>query len=85
MQSVFKEAELCMADLREATGDQLEEECLCATGAVDNAFQAYLDLLDDLRLANEEQLEAYHDARHENASNLKRLRQELAEIIGKQG
>jgi hypothetical protein len=82
-ESVFKEAELCIADLREASGDEREEEYVCANGSVDNAFQAYLDLLDDLRLASEGQLEAYQDARHENANSLKRLRQELAEIMGK--
>ncbi len=81
MQSVFKEAELCIADLKEATVDQLEEECMCATGAVNNAFVAYLDLLDDLRQASDDQLEAYHNARSENANNLKRLRQELADIM----
>lgn len=81
-ESVFKEAELCIADLREASGDEREEEFLCASGAIDNAFQAYLDLLDDLRCANEGQLEAYQDARHANASNLKRLRQQVSEIMG---
>ena len=80
---VFKEAELCIADLRGASGDEREEEYLCATGAVNNAFQAYLDLLDDLRVANDEQLKAYQDTRQVNASNLKKLRQEVEEIMGK--
>lgn len=82
-QNVFKEAELCIADLREAPVDQIEEESLCATGAVNNAFIAYIELLDDLRQANDEQLKTYHDARFENANNLKRLRQELAAIVRK--
>jgi hypothetical protein len=82
-QKVFEEAELCLSDLHEAvpgTEDYIEE-CACAKGAVNNAFTAYVDLLEDLRRANPEQLQSYSEVRNTNACNLKRLRQELDEAI----
>ena len=81
--SVFEEAKLCLSDLQEATpGDEyFAEESVCAQGAVDNAFKAYVDLLEDLRRANEEQLDSYREVRNAHACNLKLLRQELDEIL----
>ena len=67
--------------MKEATLDQQEEELACATGALDTAFEAYVDLLDDLRMANEEQLKEYQDARDKNARKFMSLRRELAEIM----
>lgn len=80
-QSKFKEAELCIADLEEATMEEKEAEGECARTAVDNAFRAYLDWLEDLRMASAEQLTMYQDARVEHVTNLKKLRQELAKIL----
>lgn len=84
-QKVFEEAESCLSDLRETLfevdNEQYIEECSCAEGAVNNAFTAYMDLLEDLRKSNEEQLQAYSEERNTNAGNLKRLRKELDQII----
>jgi len=82
---VFEEAELCLSDLRETLfevdNEQYIEECSCAEGALNNAFTAYMELLEDLRRSNEEQLRAYSEERNTNAFNLKRLRKELANIV----
>jgi len=80
---VFDEAKLCLQDLREATpgAEDYVDECSCAKGAVNNAFTAYVDLLEDLRRANEEQLQDYREARNTHACNLKRLRQELDDVL----
>jgi hypothetical protein len=81
--NVFEEAKLCIQDLQEATPDQDDyaDECLCAQGAVDNAFTSYVDLLEDLRRANEAQLDSYREVRNAHACNLKRLRQELDGVL----
>lgn len=42
---------------------------------------AFVDLLEDLRRANDKQLEAYNDLRSENVIKLKNLRNELDMII----
>lgn len=85
LQKVFEEAELCLSDLREtlfeADDKQYREETKCAEGAVNNAFTAYIDLLEDLRRSSEEQLSAYSEVRNNNACNLRRLRSELDKII----
>mmetsp|Transcript_4702 Transcript_4702/g.11256 ORF Transcript_4702/g.11256 Transcript_4702/m.11256 type:complete len:188 (-) Transcript_4702:216-779(-) len=84
-QKVFEEAELCLSDLRdtlfEADYEQYLEECSCAEGALNNAFTAYIDLLEDMRRSSEEQLLEYSEERNTNACNLKRLRKELDQII----
>ena len=84
-QKVFEEAELCLSDLRETLfevdDEQYREECNCAEGALNNAFTAYIDLLEDFRRSSEEQLQAYSEERNTNANNLKRLRRELDQII----
>ena len=83
---MFEEAELCLIDLQDATGaEDYAEECACARGAVENAFTAYVDLLEDLRRANEEQLQSYSEVRNSNACNLKRLRQQLDALLVTQG
>jgi hypothetical protein len=66
--------------LKEA-GDNFDEELKCASGAVENAFSAYVELLEDLRLANDEQLKVYCDVRSQNASNLRKLRREMDKIV----
>jgi len=85
LQKVFEEAELCLSDLRETLfevdDEQYREECNCAEGALDNAFTAYIDLLEDFRRASEEQIHSYSEERSTNAGNLKRLRKELDQII----
>ena len=58
-------------------GDDIEEERQCASAAVESAFSAYVELLEDLRHANDEQLEIYNEERLQNATNLKNLRQQL--------
>ena len=73
---------MCLIDLQEAEGgEHYADECQCAKGAVENAFTAYVDLLEDLRRANEEQLQCYSEVRNSNACNLKRLRQQLDELL----
>lgn len=81
--NVFEEAKLCIKDLQEATpaDECYADECACAQGAVENAFTAYVDLLEDLRRANEEQLDSYREVRNAHAFNLKSLRQELDEVL----
>eukprot|EP00339_Tiarina_fusa_P028150 CAMPEP_0117021880 /NCGR_PEP_ID=MMETSP0472-20121206/16483_1 /TAXON_ID=693140 ORGANISM="Tiarina fusus, Strain LIS" /NCGR_SAMPLE_ID=MMETSP0472 /ASSEMBLY_ACC=CAM_ASM_000603 /LENGTH=149 /DNA_ID=CAMNT_0004727537 /DNA_START=198 /DNA_END=647 /DNA_ORIENTATION=+ len=79
-QNILQEAELCIADLKEA-GDEFEEELKCAEGSVEIAFNACVDLLDDLRRAGEEQLQRYSDERHQNALRLKQLRRQMDEIV----
>lgn len=78
-QNLYHEATSCIADLREA-GDNIEEEMKCANSAVDLCFNSFVELLEDLRRANETQLEAYSDVRLENAKKLKELRRELDEM-----
>jgi Tfp pilus assembly protein PilO len=68
-----------MTDLKEA-GDNFDEEFQCASGAVENAFSAYVELLEDLRRANDEQLKSFSDERLQNACNLKKLRREMGEM-----
>ena len=74
---------MCLEDLREVSPGTVDydEECNCAKGAVNNAFTAYVDLLEDLRRANDEQLQQYNEVRNSYACNLKRLRQELDQIM----
>lgn len=85
LQKVFEEAELCLKDLRdtlfEADDEQYLEECSCAEGALNNAFTAYIDLLEDMRRASEDQMLVYSEERNTNACNLKSLRKELDQII----
>eukprot|EP00934_Nitzschia_sp_Nitz4_P000122 Nitzschia sp. Nitz4//scaffold154_size52827//31257//31865//NITZ4_006779-RA/size52827-snap-gene-0.9-mRNA-1//-1//CDS//3329537317//122//frame0 len=82
-QNVFKEAELCIHDLKEATTEEEKKiEAACAAVAVDNAFRSYLDWLEDLRMANEEQVARHDDkSRWEYASKLKNLRIELSQVM----
>ena len=85
--SVYAEAALCLKDLREATpgDDDYDEECICAQAAVENAFKAYVDLLEDLRNATEEQLDRYRELRNSQACNLRLLRQELDKLLSLSG
>lgn len=76
----YNEAESCIGDLREA-GENVEEEIQCANGAVDNCFNSFIDLLEDLRRADEKQLMNYNDIRLENALSLRKLRQDLDVIM----
>lgn len=78
---IFEEAGLCIDDLRVATEEERTEETVCARTAVDNVFQSYLDFLDDLRVASDEQLEAYGKSRASYALKLKQLRVDLGEIM----
>lgn len=72
-----------MKDLQEVTPEAEEygEECTCARSAVDHAFTAYVDLLEDLRRANDSQLETYREMRNAHALNLKKLRQDLDQVL----
>ena len=85
-QSFYQEAECCIDDLREAgksNNVEYEEELQCANGAVDNCFNSFVDLLEDLRRADDKQLEAYNIIRSENVLKLKNLRSEIDMIIQK--
>ncbi|KAG7340515.1 hypothetical protein IV203_024058 [Nitzschia inconspicua] len=80
---VYDEAESCLNDLQEITPEAEDylDECSCARGAVEHAFTAYVDLLEDLRRANESQLDAYLEVRNAHAHNLKGLRRKLDELL----
>eukprot|EP00980_Cylindrotheca_fusiformis_P000366 scaffold91_cov127-Cylindrotheca_fusiformis.AAC.26 len=58
-------------------GENVEEEIQCASSAVEKCFNGFIDLLEDLRRADDSQLEAYSDIRLENAKKLRELRKDL--------
>ena len=60
--------------------DNMVEESIQANEAVEGAFAAYMDLLDDLRAANADQRQLYGDMSLSSAMSLKLLRQELDKI-----
>ena len=62
----------------------MEEESETARNAVQAAFVTYVELLEDLRRANDDQLQVYSDARLENANNIKNLLQQLDDAVGVQ-
>lgn len=80
-QALFDEANACIADCEEAAAESLHEEGNTAKEAVDQAFAAYIDLLEDLRRANDTQEDYYRDVREQNATRLKLLRRELDAIM----
>jgi ElaB/YqjD/DUF883 family membrane-anchored ribosome-binding protein len=53
-----------------------------ASESIDQAFAAYIDLLEDLRRANNTQKEHYRDVREKCANRLKQLRQKFDAIGG---
>jgi hypothetical protein len=57
--------------------ENIEEESMQASEAVEEAFAAYVDLLDDLRSASAEQRQNYGEMSLASATSLKLLRQEL--------
>jgi len=63
--------------------DDVDEELMQASEAVEEAFAAYMDLLDDLRSANAEQRQHYGEMSLTSAMSLKVLRQELDKILPK--
>ena len=78
---MVKEAHLCIADCEDCTAaDIREEESKVAEAAVDGAFSAFVDLLDDFRRATDEQLQRFSDDRMQSANLLKHLREELDNI-----
>ena len=70
-----------IADCEEASAETIEEEGKAASEAVDQAFAAYIDLLEDLRRADSSQEGDYKDVREQNATRLKLLRRELDGIL----
>ena len=76
LQSYYKEAELCIEDCKESGAD-MKAEIQCAKAAVETAFSAYIDLLEDFRHASEKQLQQYSDTRVQNANKLRKLRQDF--------
>ncbi len=80
----MNEARLCIADCEESkrVGDEdLEEETAQAAEAVDDAFAAYLDMLEEFQGCDEELRKQFADARDESTSQLKSLRNELDQIL----
>jgi hypothetical protein len=78
---LVKEAHLCIADCEDcASADIRDEESKAAAMAVEEAFSAYIDLLDDFRRANEEQLKRFNDERMQSAAVIKHLRMELHNV-----
>ena len=83
-QSLLNEARLCIADCVESkrVGDKgLEEETAQASEAVDDAFAAYLDMLEEFQGCDEELRKRFADVRDESTSQLKSLRNELDQIL----
>lgn len=84
LQALFDEANKCIADCEEAnSAEAVQEEGKLASEAVDQAFAAFIDLLEDLRRANDTQKEYYRDVREQSANRLKLLRRELDGIVEK--
>jgi hypothetical protein len=82
-QKVIEEAELCLKDLQQSKPEAVDylDECSCAQNAVEHAFTAYTDLLEDLRGASETQLKSYLEVRNAHACDLKRLRQQIDDLL----
>lgn len=81
-QALFDEANACIADCEEVkTAEALEEEGKLASEAVNSAFAAYIDVLEDLRRADDKQEKFYRDVREQSATRLKLLRRELDGIV----
>lgn len=51
-----------------------------ASESIDQAFAAYIDLLEDLRRANDTQKEHYRNVREQCATSLKQLRRKFDAI-----
>lgn len=80
-QALFDESQSCIADCEEAPPENHAEEAKAASDAVDRAFAAYIDLLEDLRRADQTQENKFRDVREQNATRLKLLRRELDAIL----
>ena len=83
-QSLLNEARLCIADCEESklVGDQdLQEETAQAAEAVEDAFAAYLDMLEEFQGCDEDLRKRFADVRDESTSQLKSLRNELDQIL----
>ena len=77
----MNEATSCIADCQDARSAVAREvEGKTASESVDQAFAAYIDLLEDLRRANDSQEEDYRDVREQCATRLKQLRRMLDAI-----
>ena len=75
---------MCIADCEEskvAGGEELQEEAAQASKAVDDAFAAYLDMLEDFQGCDEELRKRFSDEREESTVQLKALRNELDQIL----
>jgi hypothetical protein len=79
----LKEAKLCIADCEESRlHDGFLEESTQASEAVEDAYAAYLDMLDDFRACQEEDLTSqFGSVRDGSATELKALRKELDKIL----
>lgn len=82
-QSLVVESQSCIADCEEAPPENLAEEAKAASDAVDRAFAAYIDLLEDLRRADQTQENQYREIREQTTTQLKLLRRELDAILGR--
>ena len=82
-QNLYQEARACINDCKEARVGSLEfyEEVFTAQKAVDNVFNAYIDLLDDFRRASDDQLKQLCQDRLALANSVKCLRQEVHELL----
>jgi hypothetical protein len=81
----LKEARLCIADCEESRlldGRVCLDESTQASEAVEDAYAAYLDMLDDFRGCQEEDLTSqFGNVRDGSATELKMLRKELDKIL----
>ena len=75
---------MCIADCEESKvtgGEELQQEAVQASKAVDDAFAAYLDLLEEFQGCDEDLRKRFADEREENTVQLKALRNELDQIL----
>uniref|UniRef100_A0A7S1CWG0 Uncharacterized protein n=1 Tax=Cyclophora tenuis TaxID=216820 RepID=A0A7S1CWG0_CYCTE len=81
-QNTIREARLSIVDCKEMapTAMSFVEETKDAADAVDNAFAAYADLLDELRGADMEHQSKYNALRQGICETVKGLRRELGEL-----
>lgn len=80
-QGQIDEAKNCLNDCRNNEGN-LNDELETAEAALEEATAALLDVIDDLRVAPEEQSGKFKLLREESVLAIKSLRHELDEIKG---
>jgi hypothetical protein len=85
-QNLLNEARLCIADCEESKldgGQEFQEEAAQASEVVEEAFAAYLDMLEEFQGCDGEVRKRLGGVREESTAHLKALRKELDQILKK--